>query len=89
MNTDLFLAILSMDAYNRPGTGGSATTVALALPDTAANGIGNAFVCAATAQSDIPVDSFFAQVHDRLGSPAISCRDTDGFGDVMALPPVA
>jgi hypothetical protein len=46
---------------------------------------GNAFVCAATAQSDIPGDSFFAQVHDRLGSTAISCRDTDGFGDVMAL----
>jgi hypothetical protein len=57
----------------------------LKLPDSAANGIGNAFVCAATAQSDIPGDSFFAQVHDRLGSTAISCRDTDGFGDVMAL----
>jgi hypothetical protein len=65
MNTDLFLALLSMDSYNRPGfsntTTTSATTVGLKLPDSAANGIGNAFVYAPTAQSDIPGDSFSAQ----------------------------
>jgi hypothetical protein len=51
--SDLFLAILSMDAYNRPETEGSATTVALVLPDAAANAIGNASVDAPTAQSDL------------------------------------
>jgi hypothetical protein len=39
MNTDLFLAILSMDAYNRPGP--ETTDVALVLPNTG-NSIGNA-----------------------------------------------
>lgn len=77
MNTDLFLAILSMDAYNRPGVGGSATTVALALPDAAANAIGNASVDAPTAQSDVPGDSFFAQTYEWLGSTVISYRGTD------------
>jgi hypothetical protein len=64
MNSDLFLAILSMDAYNRPGvpqSTGAPTTVALALPAGATNEIGNASVDAPTAQSDIPGDSFFAQ----------------------------
>ncbi len=32
MDPDLFLAILAMDAYNRPGTENSTTTVGLVLP---------------------------------------------------------
>lgn len=82
MNTDLFLAILSMDAYNRPGvpqSTGAQTTVALVLPAGAANGIGNASVDAPTAQSDIPGDSFFAAVYHWNGQTVISYRGTDNY----------
>jgi hypothetical protein len=58
MDPEVFLAILAMDAYTRPGTT-SQTTVKLQLPEAAQGGaIGDAYVYAPTSQSDIPGDSF-------------------------------
>jgi len=56
MNNDLFLAILSMDAFNRPGIG-TQTTFTLALPTGIGNGIGAYSFAAPTTLSDIPGDS--------------------------------
>ena len=69
MTSDLFLAILAMDAYNRTGGG---STVGLALPNT--TGIGTATLDLKS--EDLP-SGFFAQSYIWNGQKVISYRGTD------------
>ena len=67
MDSNLFYAILSMDAYNR------GSNVGLILPD-AGGAIGDANLIGYT---DIPGDSFFEQTYLWNGKAVISYRGTD------------
>jgi hypothetical protein len=78
ISDDLFLAILSMDAYNRGyGSGmGNANT------GLAGSQLGNATIGRATNATTEPnavAASFFAQAYDWNGTTVISYRGTDNF----------
>jgi hypothetical protein len=74
MQTDLFLAILAMDAYNRSGPSSN-----VVLATGAGSAIGDFSVAAPTALSNIPGDSFFAAVYTSDTQTIISYRGTDNY----------
>jgi serralysin len=70
MTTDLELAVLALDAYNRNGSGLDLT-----------GGVGNFDPVASVADGD-----FFAQIYTSGSTTVISYRGTDSVGDVFAYP---
>jgi hypothetical protein len=75
ISDDLFLAILSMDAYNRGYNSG------MGDPSTglAGNQLGTAVLINATLPPDYQAASFFAQAYTWHGQTVISYRGTDNF----------